>query len=227
MGSDILLNVVAAHPVPFDDTRIYTMTKNSLSVATGLLVAAALICSGAAAATADDEHGNGDVDVTVDIAPIDVPGVLAMSVSASSTVLTENGSGALERRFTGTLPQVTVTDTRTPDEIPAGAAWYVLGTASDFVGAAGQPAIAAANLGWAPRLLDAEGSGEAFAGESVAPARDGGRGLADAELLASTISSADVAAEGSWTASADLILTTGANVAPGVYASTLTLSLFE
>lgn len=203
------------------------MTKKSLSVATGTLVAAALICSGAAMATADDQHGDGDVDVTVDITPIDVPGVLAMTVSAPSSTLTENGSDALERRFTGTLPQVTVTDTRTPEEIPDGAAWYVLGTASDFVGATGQPSIAAANLGWKPRLLGAAGSGEAFAGEPVAPAGDGGRGLADAELLASTISSADVAAEGSWTATADLTLTTGADVAPGAYASTLTLSLFE
>ncbi|WP_426998289.1 hypothetical protein [Pseudarthrobacter sp. N5] len=78
------------------------------------------------------------------------PGVLAMSVAGTTTMLTEDGSTPTVRQFKGTLPTVTVTDTRVADEIPAGAGWYVLGTSSDFAGGSGQPAISASHLGWAP-----------------------------------------------------------------------------
>ena len=76
-----------------------------------------------------------------------------MTVASSATTLTENGSSATIRQFTGTLPTVTVTDTRVfPERIDQSAFWYVLGTSSDFAGDAAQPNIPAANLGWAPAL---------------------------------------------------------------------------
>jgi hypothetical protein len=37
----------------------------------------------------------------------------------------KNLSTPTVRQFTGSLPTVTVTDTRLPDQIPAGAGWYV------------------------------------------------------------------------------------------------------
>lgn len=181
----------------------------------------------ASAAFADDEQGNGDVAVHVEVAEIDTPGVLAMSVSGTSTTLTENGSTELTRQFTGTLPTVTVTDTRAADDIPAGAGWYVLGTATDFVGADNAQTIGADHLGWRPALVDGGDSGLVAEGDPVESALDDGAGLVDKELLVSTWGSADVQTEGQWSATASLFLRAPADVTPGSYTSTLTLSLFE
>lgn len=180
----------------------------------------------ATAALAEDEHGTSDVDVTVQIPEISTPGVLAMTVAANTASLAENGSNASARVFTGALPTVTVTDTRTADEAPSGTGWYVLGSASDFTGAGGAT-IGAENLGWAPRLIQGGQSGLVAEGDAVDPELDGGPGLVDKELLALAANSAEVAEEGSWTAGADLTLKTAPTVAAGTYHATLTLSLFE
>jgi len=192
--------------------------------------AAVLTCAGAAVAHADDpsDYGNGDVKVGVSVAKTTQPGVLAMTVAGTSAKLAEQDSTALVRQFVGKLPLVTVTDTRTADEIPAGAAWYVLGSATDFTGDAGQPAIPASDLGWSPSIIGSDtSSGNVFAGQPVATSTDGGQGLVDKELLSSTFDSASDTTPGAWTATADLTLKTGADVKPGDYSSTLTLSLFE
>ena len=113
-----------------------------------MVTAAAFVLVGVAgAAVAEAATATEDVDVSVSIAEIDQPGVLAMSVASSSINRLETGLTTSARQFTGTLPTVTVTDTRAPDEIQPGAGWYVLGTATDFTGAAGQPAISAGHLG--------------------------------------------------------------------------------
>lgn len=184
----------------------------------------------ATAAMAEQQHGDDEVDVTVEIAEIEEPGVLALSVAGTRAALTENGSDALVRQFTGTLPTVTVTDTRDPEDVPAGAGWYVLGVASDFTGDAGQPVIGAEHLGWTPRLIDGGESGLVAEGDPVQTVLDDGPdavGLVDAELLALAADSGAVASEGSWTVTADLALRTEATVEPGSYGATLTLSLFE
>ncbi len=170
--------------------------------------------------------------MTVEIAPIEEPGVLAMSIAADSVALAEEGSTLEERQFTGTLPTVTVTDTRTAEEILEGAAWAVLGNASDFTGDAGQAAISAGHLGWKPNLIDGGDTGLVAEGEEVVtvldePTQPGNNvGLVDQELLVSTFDSAEVT-EGSYTVNADLFLKTPADVAAGSYTSTLTPSLFE
>ena len=114
------------------------------------------------------------------------------------------------------------------------AAWYVLGTTSEFVGDAGQAPIAAGHLGWRPNLVDGGESGLVAVGDEVvtvidAPTQGGinNVGLVDQELFASAWDSEDVASDGAWTANADLFLRTSSDVAPGNYRSTLTLSLFE
>jgi hypothetical protein len=184
-----------------------------------------------AAALADPSPGEAQVEVTVDITEIREPGVLALTVAGNAATLTENGSDLLVRRFTGTLPTVTVTDTRTLEEVPAGAAWAVLGTSSDFT-AAGKAPISAAHLGWKPRLIDGGDTGLVAEGEEVVPVGDtptqpgNNVGLVDQELLVSTYDSAEVAG-GAYTVNADLNLHTPADVAAGSYKSTLTLSLFE
>ena len=185
-------------------------------------------------AAAEEQYGEGDVDVTVQIADISEPGVLAMTVASTSTTLTENGSTEVERQFTGQLPTVTVTDTRSADEIPEGAGWYVLGTSSDFTGDAGQPVIGAGHLGWAPQLIDGGESDLVSEGDVVDTVMDADGpeaelpfGLVDQELLAMAHGSAEVLPEGQWTASANLFLRTPATVTAGGYSATLTLSLFE
>ncbi len=183
----------------------------------------------AGAAFAEEQVGTGsDVDVNVTIEDTE-PGVLAMSVAGTTTTLAENGSTETVRQFTGELPTVTVTDTRTAEEIPDGAFWWVEGTASSFVGDAGQAPIGAENLGWSPSLVD-DGSGAVAVGPDVAPALDtdgapNNVGLQGRELLAMALTSEE--AIGSWEASALLTLQVPADVEPGSYTSNITLSLFE
>jgi hypothetical protein len=205
--------------------------KNAWSTVPALRFGAAavgvaiLTCVGGAsvASALDEPYGGDDVDVSVQITELDEPGVLAMTVAADTTALAENGSTATERRFTGTLPTVTVTDTRGADEIPEGAFWYVLGSITDFTGDSGQPDILSSeSFGWEPQLVAGD-PGSVSEGDAVTP----GEGFADAEMLAMAFDSATIAPEGSWSANAGLTLKTPATVAPGSYAATLTLSLFE
>ncbi len=202
------------------------MNRTTTRITAAAIGALLLTGLAATAAAADTEHGDGDVDVSVDIAPLHVPGVLAMSVADTSAALTENGSDNTARVFTGALPTVTVTDTRAADEIPAGAAWYVVGSVSDFT-TTGGGTISASNLGWSPELIDGGSSGLVAEGDPVEPQLDGGPGLVDKELLAMAADSGEIATEGSWTAKADLTLKTPTDVSAGAYHATLTLSLFE
>lgn len=206
------------------------MNKRGVFARCSVAAAGAALLVGVAGAAIADEYGDEDVDVNVEITELVEPGVLAMSVDGSSATLAESGSTATVRQFTGSLPTVTVTDTRTAEEIPDGAFWYVLGSSTDFTGDAGQPAIGAGHLGWAPALLDGGESGLVAAGDQVDTVLDEGPdavGLVDQELLAMAFDSEAVAPEGQWTATADLFLRTDATVAPGNYTATLTLSLFE
>ncbi|MGF4045306.1 hypothetical protein ACX800_12145 [Paenarthrobacter nitroguajacolicus] len=202
----------------------------NLARGAAVTTATALLLGVAGMAMAEENHGNQDVDVNVGISEIVDPGVLAMSVSGTATTLTEDGSTVSVRQFKGTLPSVTVTDTRATDEIPAGAGWYVLGTSTDFTGGAGQPAISASHFGWAPRVIDGGESGQVAEGDQVDTSMDSGAnavGLVDQELLALASDSGAIASEGQWTANADLFMKTPATVAPGDYTAKLTLSLFE
>jgi hypothetical protein len=199
-----------------------------LSVAAACSVLAAAVPTAASADPADPAQ----VEVTVDITEIKEPGVLALTVAGNAVSLQENGSDLLIRQFTGTLPTVTVTDTRTLEEIPAGSAWAVLGSSSDFTGTAGQAPIGAGHLGWKPRLINGGDTGLVSEGEEVVtvldePTQPGNNvGLVDQELLVSTYDSAEVTG-GAYTVNAGLTLRTPAGVAAGSYRGTLTLSLFE
>jgi hypothetical protein len=207
------------------------LIRKRLTVA-GAMVAA-LVATMVPPSAASAEPGDSeDVRVTVDIEEIREPGVLAMTIAGDSVALSEDGSTLLIRQFVGTLPTVTVTDTRTTEEVPAGAAWAVLGSASDFVGDAGQAPISAGHLGWRPNLIDGGETGQVAAGEEVVtvldePTQPGNNvGLQDQELLFSTFDSGAVTGD-SYTCNANLFLRTPVDVAPGTYTSTVTLSLFE
>lgn len=180
----------------------------------------------ASAASADQVGDDSNIDVSVEIESTVEPGNLAFSVASSSTSLGEVDSTVDgTREFTGTLPSVTVTDTRTAEQIPTGSFWYVLGSASDFT--SGDDTIGAENLGWAPALVSESESGLVEAGQGVEPVLEDGVGLVDQDLLVSTFDSTEVNPEGSWTANAGLTLRTAEDVAAGAYSSTVTLSLFE
>ena len=208
-------------------------TREMIARVTAGAAGAVLLVGVAGAAFADDDPGYGtdDVDVNVQINEAAEPGVLAMTVAGDQTSLTETGSTATVRQFTGTLPTVTVTDTRVfPDRISPDAFWYVLGTSSNFVGNAAQPDITAGHLGWTPALVGTTDPGEVAAGDPVGTVLDTGPdavGVVDQELLAMAASSADINPTGSWSVNAGLTLKTPITVAPGSYSSTLTLSLFE
>lgn len=192
---------------------------------------AVLLVGVAGVAVADDDYGSQDVDVNVQIDEYPEPGTLALTVAGNATTLTENGSGATVRQFTGTLPTVTVTDTRVfPDRLEPAAFWYVLGTSSDFEGDAGQPDISAGHLGWTPALVGGTDPGEVAAGDPVDTVLDSGAdavGLVDQELLAIAAGSQEINPTGSWSVNADLKLKTPVTVATGTYQAKLTLSLFE
>jgi hypothetical protein len=195
-------------------------------VAATAFAALLLAAGGTSAATADDVIDGSDVDINVEITDRD-PGVLALSVAADATTLTEVDSGdPLVREFTGTLPEVTVIDTR---DVAPDLPWYVLGTASDFV--SDTSTITADHLGWSPALV-------ADYGPSVEPGGDietvvddptsEGLGYADGELLYVNYDQEATHAQGSWSATAELRLKVDATaVDPGSYISVLTLSLFE
>ncbi|MCR2817777.1 hypothetical protein NQ166_02910 [Microbacterium sp. zg.Y1090] len=209
--------------------------KFSTGMTARLAVAAVggLVLAGTAgAAFAVDAYGDEEVEVSVSIAPATGSGSLSLSVAGTSSSLTEVASGEPEvRRFDGGLPEVTVTDTREAAEIGADRWWYVVGQATDFAGDSGQPAISAGNLGWAPDVID-EGDGLVMEGDQVDTIVDDGPdavGLVGQELLYAAFDSATLAESGetSWSATAALFLKTGADVAPGDYSSTVTLSLFE
>lgn len=170
----------------------------------------------------------GDVDVHVTIDEWEEPGHLALSVGGAVALLTEDGSDPLVRQFSGGLPTVTVTDTRSAQEIPDGAAWYVLGSATDFVSSDGETSIGVEHLGWVPELVEAGGSGLVTAGDPVVSVVDDPQspGLVDQELMGAT-TSANVVQDRTWSAAAEMLLRTPSTVTPGSYTSTLTLSLFE
>ncbi len=208
--------------------------KFSKGAGVRIAVAAAggLLLVGTASAAFAAEVGDHDVDVNVEIAPVTSPGSLSLTVAGTSSTLTEAASGDPEvRRFDGTLPTVTVTDTREVAEIPAGHFWYVVGQASAFTGPNGA-SISPDHLGWTPSLVDGGDTGVVAEGDAVGTSEDAGAnavGLVDKELLYGALESAAVKAGGetSWAATAALVLKTEVDVIPGAYAAKLTLSLFE
>ncbi len=206
------------------------IARIAVAAAGGLVLAG----TAGAAFAAEEPFGSGDVDVNVTIEPVVGPGALSLTVAGTSTALSEvDSADPALRQFNGTLPTVTVTDTRDADSVAANRAWYVMGQASEFVGSGGT--ISSGNLGWAPKVADDE-NGLVIEGPQVNTIEDADPngykdnvGLTDRELLYLASTSSELLETGgtSWSAGADLFLKTGTDVKPGSYTSKLTLSLFE
>lgn len=93
---------------------------------------------GAAMADTGDggQVGSGTVTATVDLERI--PGELSMTVDGSTPVAfsqMDPGNSWSSQEFEISLSPITVTDTRVADEIPDGAAWRVIASASGLVNA--------------------------------------------------------------------------------------------
>jgi len=192
-----------------------------------------LVSGGPALAAVAQPRPSADIDVDVDIVPLTTPGALTMSVAPGRATLTENGSTDTVRRFTGSLPEVTVTDTRTPDQLAGHSAWYVLGSSTAFTTSSGS-SIGADHLGWSPRLVAGD-DGTVSVGGDVGTALDPNtgsdsatnRGLVDKELLYLGDAQSLPAGGTSSTATADLTLKVDPSVKAGSYSAVITLSLFE
>ncbi|MDR0593377.1 MAG: hypothetical protein LBG60_09045 [Bifidobacteriaceae bacterium] len=210
------------------------MRKNFGPRMAALALGAALLAGGSGVAFAD-EVDTEDVEVTFEILGGPEPGSLWMTVADDEVALTESGSGAGILQFTGTLPTVTVTDTRDLADIDPSAFWTVLGVASDFEGDGTQPDIDAENLGWAPALIDEGDTGTISEGGPVYPILDtanspANTGLvsgADYLMMAWTSAELVEAGESAWTANAGLTVQVPDTTDPGTYTSTLTLTLTE
>lgn len=147
-------------------------------------------------------------------------GVLALTVAdfGSGVALSKAANAGDRLQFTGALPAVTVTDSRTRAQAGAGG-WELTGQA--FQLSSDVRSIGADHLGWAPSLSTTRDG--LTAGDAVATAMSGGQGLAAPARLAA----AD--AKGRWGSAAlggSLVLDLPVDTQPGTYAGTLTLSLF-
>ncbi|MDN3494842.1 alpha/beta hydrolase-fold protein [Planococcus sp. APC 4015] len=121
-------------------------------------------------------------------------------------------------RLTGTLPEVSVTDSRTSQQAGLGG-WTVTGQA-DALTSAGQT-LPAEHLGWTPQVLTPRPG--LTAGDPVATILSGGDGLA----LPGELGSAD--AEGRYGTArfaAALLLEVPVDTQPGTYTGKVTVSLF-
>ena len=199
--------------------------KNMTATRVGAMAFGTLLLAsaGAAVATADEVVDDGSVNINVEVTDRYPSGVLAMSVAANETSLTEQDSGdPMVREFTGMLPTVTVTDTRAV--VPT-TPWYVMGTASAFT--SGTNSIGAEFLGWSPQTAQ-DTDGAVSVGGDVEGVLDEGPGLVDQELLYMNTDQEGTYDQGSWDATADLTLKVAATAAAtGSYTSVMTLSLFE
>ena len=209
------------------------MNKKGLFARTAVGAVGGALLIGMAGVAVADEIESDQVGVNVAIAALPSAGALTMSVAAPSTSLTEvDSDDEAYRQFNGTLPTVTVTDDRTV--VPETVFWYVVGQSSDFASATTTSTIGADRLGWTPALLpDSAANGEVAEGDGTVPSVDAETspgnnvGLAGEELLALAFDSGEARPVGSWSANAALKLKTDVDVAPGAYASTITLTLWE
>ncbi|MFT4305274.1 MAG: hypothetical protein QM604_00115 [Microbacterium sp.] len=209
------------------------MKRSSILLGGAIAFGALVLASAGPAAFADDtSYGDGDVDVNVTVPESTAAGALSLTVDGDSTDLTQaDDDSAGNLVFTGTLPTVTVTDTRAADDIDADASWYVLGSATDFTGADTGDTFSSNYLGWSPALVGDIEDGTVGVGGDVAGTVDGGDGLSDLELLYATggtsAEAVDGAGAGVYSANATLTLKVPATTTADTYTSVLTLSLFE
>ena len=167
---------------------------------------------------ADETDGEGiPIEATVGS---DEPGNLTLSVAdfGDGVALTAEGNAGDRLRFTGELPEVTVSDSRNTDQAGAGG-WTVSGQSSDFTSDAGT--LGAEHLGWTPRVLTPKPG--VTPGPEVDTVLDDGPGLAEPAALATATTEGR---SGSTGLGAGLFLEVPVDTDPGTYQGTVTVTLF-
>jgi hypothetical protein len=157
------------------------------------------------------------VPVTVDVPEVVTPpgpGEFTWSVTPGGASLGTAAAGEVGFTASGTLPVVTVTDTRTAE----GATWSVSGRVGGFAVPGGTATFGGQSLGWTPKVL----AGDALAGTTVDPGVAAGTGLAAASTLASGAAGGETAQPVA--VSADLSLLAPSTTPQGSYTATLTLT---
>ena len=152
------------------------------------------------------------------VVPEQADGVLALSVAGDAVTLDGPQNSGDRLRFTGALPTVTVTDSRSVAQAGV-TGWAVTGQAYSFD--SGSRLLDAHHLGWSPRVETPRAG--VVPGEVRATRLSGGDGLQVPAQLASATSEGRV---GSTTLGADLVLDVPVDTTPGEYTGTLHLSLF-
>ncbi|WP_211282122.1 alpha/beta hydrolase-fold protein [Diaminobutyricimonas aerilata] len=147
-------------------------------------------------------------------------GVLALTVAdfGDGVTLSEPENAGDRLRFTGALPEVTVSDSRTAQQAGVGG-WAVSGQADAFT-STGQT-VGADHLGWTPQVLTPRPG--LTAGAPVATVMSGGSGLDTPGRLASADREGRF---GSAKLGAALSLEVPVDTQPGTYTGKITVSLF-
>ncbi len=162
---------------------------------------------------------NKGIVVTAEVAPLEPgDGALALSVASDRVSLTEGAAAGDRRTFTGALPTVTVSDSRTAAQAGTGG-WTTSGQAGDFTYS--DHTIPGKNLGWTPKVLTQKAG--VTPGSAVTSGFGGGDGLSKSSSLATATSEGR---SGSTDLGADLDFQIPVDSAAGSYSGTLTVSLF-
>lgn len=168
------------------------------------------------------QHEGIELDVTVPAPGEGGPGdgALVLSIADNDGVALTGGHNVGDaRRFLGTLPTISVTDSRSDAEAGANGGWSVSGQSSDLV-AEGRT-IRAGHLGWTPALVEPRQGIEA--GSRIPSILRDGPGLAQPQTLGSASSEGRVGTTG---LTAELRLEVPVTTQGGEYGGELTVSLF-
>ena len=168
-----------------------------------------------------EEPAEGDIPVEaqIDGLPGDgsdgsEPGSLVLSVSEGTATLGDQRNAGDRLRMTGTMPSVTVTDTRYNAN-----GWSVAGQSSDLT--AGDETVTADHLGWDPYVVD--DAENPIPGATVRTVLSDGEGLAAPQTLGEANADNRI---GSTELAADLNLEVPVDTEAGTYQGALSVSLF-
>jgi hypothetical protein len=150
----------------------------------------------------------------------DTPGALTLTVAdfGGAVELSDEQKTGDRIHYRGTLPDVTITDSRNAAQA-AGGGWAVTGHSSAFRN--GSTELGAGHLAWTPKLIEPKTG--VNPGAPVASILSGGPGLAAPASLASADNTGRL---GQAKATADLLLEFPVNARTGEYTATLSVSLF-
>ena len=168
-----------------------------------------------------EEPAEGDIPVEAEVEGLpdeggdpEEPGSLVLSVSDGTATLGNQRNAGDRLRMTGTMPAVTVTDTRHEAN-----GWAVAGQSSDLT--AGDGTVSADHLGWVPNVADE--SQNPIPGSAIAGTMAGGEGLSLPQTLGEANTDNRV---GSTELAADLNLEVPVDTEAGTYDGALSVSLF-